>query len=84
MSTTIRVSERTRDRFARLAKATGRPMSQLVDEAVDALERRVFFDQLSARYEALRADPAAWSEIESERATRAARCTTARRERSQG
>jgi hypothetical protein len=43
-------------------------MSQLVDEAVDALERRVFFDQLSARYEVLRADPDAWSEIESERA----------------
>jgi hypothetical protein len=68
MSTTIRVSEPTRDRFARLAQATGRPMSQLVDEAVDALERRVFFDQLSARYEVLRDDPGAWSEIEAERA----------------
>jgi len=68
MSTTIRVSEPTRDRFARLAKSTGRPMSQLVDEAADALERRVFFDQLSARYETLRADPNAWSEIEAERA----------------
>ncbi len=67
MSTTIRVSEPTRDRFARLARATGRPMSQLVDEAADALERRVFFDQLSARYEVLRADPNAWSEIEAER-----------------
>lgn len=67
MSTTIRVSEPTRDRFARLAQATGRPMSQLVDEAADALERRVFFDELSARYELLRADPAAWSEIEAER-----------------
>jgi predicted transcriptional regulator len=67
MSTTIRVSEPTRDRFARLAQATGRPMSQLVDEAVDALERRVFFDQLSARYEVLRDDPRAWSEIEAER-----------------
>jgi hypothetical protein len=67
MSTTIRVSEPTRDRFARLAQATGRPMSQLVDEAVDALERRVFFDQLSARYEVLRNDPGAWSEIEAER-----------------
>jgi hypothetical protein len=67
MSTTIRVSELTRDRFARLAQATGRPMSQLVDEAVDALERRVFFDQLSARYEVLRNDPVAWSEIEAER-----------------
>jgi hypothetical protein len=68
MSTTIRVSEPTRDRFARLARATGRPMSQLVDEAADALERRVFFDQLAARYEVLRTDPDAWSEIEAERA----------------
>jgi hypothetical protein len=42
-------------------------MSQLVDEAADALERRVFFDQLSARYEVLRADPDAWSEIQAER-----------------
>jgi hypothetical protein len=42
-------------------------MSQLVDEAADALERRVFFDQLSARYEVLRDDPGAWSEIEAER-----------------
>jgi predicted transcriptional regulator len=67
MSTTIRVSEPTRDRFAKLAQATGRPMSQLVDEAADALERRVFFDQLSTRYEALRDDPQAWSKIEAER-----------------
>jgi predicted transcriptional regulator len=67
VSTTIRVSERTRDRFARLAETTGRSMTQLVDEAADALERRVFFDQLSARYEALRGDGSAWSEIEAER-----------------
>lgn len=68
MSTTIRVTERTRDRFARMAEATGRPMTQLVDDAADALERRVFFAQLSARSEALRADATAWREIETERA----------------
>ncbi len=68
MSTTIRVSEPTRDRFAKLAQTTGRPMSQLLDEAVDALERRLFFDQLSSRYEALHADADAWSEVEAERA----------------
>lgn len=67
MSTTIRVSEPTRDRFAKLAQETGRPMSQLVDEAADALERHVFFDKLSARYEVLRDDASAWREIEAER-----------------
>jgi hypothetical protein len=67
MSTTLRVSKPTRDRFARLAQETGRPMSQLVDEAADALERRVFFDKLSTRYEALRADAVAWSEVQAER-----------------
>jgi predicted transcriptional regulator len=67
MSTTIRVSESTRERFARLADATGRPMTQLLDEAADALERRVFFDQLGARYGELRADPSEWTAIQAER-----------------
>jgi len=68
MSTTIRVSENTRDRFARLADVTGRPMTQLLDEAADALERRLFFDQMSERFEELRDDGSAWAEIEAERA----------------
>ncbi len=68
MSTTIRVTEQTRDRFAQLAKVTGRRMIELLDEAADALERRVFFDQLDAGYANLRRDPAAWEEIEAERA----------------
>ncbi len=67
MSTTIRVSETTRDRFSRLADATGRPMTQLLDEAADALERRLFFAQLTSRYDQLRADPAAWTDVEAER-----------------
>ena len=68
MSTTIRVSERTRDRFAEMAKATGRPMTELLDEAADALERRLFFEQFRARYRELRRDSDAWAEIEAERA----------------
>ena len=43
-------------------------MGQLIDDAADALERRLFFDDFSARYEALRADSVAWGAIESERA----------------
>ena len=68
MSTTIRISEATRDRFSRMAASTGRPMTQLLDEAADALERRLFFDEFSDRYEDLRQDAVAWSEIETERA----------------
>jgi predicted transcriptional regulator len=67
MSTTIRVPDRTRDRLAALAAATGRPMTAVVEDALDALERRVFFDSLNARYEELRADEDQWAQIEAER-----------------
>ena len=43
-------------------------MTQLLDEAADALERRIFFDRMDGRYDELRNDPAAWAEIEAERA----------------
>ncbi|MFZ2056778.1 MAG: hypothetical protein WAV54_05170 [Acidimicrobiales bacterium] len=72
MSTTIRVSETTHGRFAKLADATGRPMTQLLDEAADALERRLFYEQLSSRYAELRNDPVAWAEIEAERSNESA------------
>lgn len=67
-TTTIRVSESTRDRFARLAERTDRSMRELLDEAVDSLERKVFFAELASRYDELREDPVAWAEIQSERA----------------
>ena len=67
MSTTIRVSEKTRDRFAKLASVTGKPMVTLLEDAADALERQIFFKQFSQRYTQLREDPDAWAEIEQER-----------------
>ena len=67
MTTTIRVSEETRDRLAALAASTGRPMTRVLDEAVDALERRVFFDLLNRRYAALQQDAEARAGIEAER-----------------
>ena len=42
-------------------------MTELLDEAADALERRVFFDRFAARYAELRQDADAWGEIEAER-----------------
>jgi predicted transcriptional regulator len=67
MSTTIRVSEETRDRIASLSNATGRPMTRILDEAIEALERKTFFDTFNRRYRELRDDATAWSEIEEER-----------------
>lgn len=67
MTTTIRVSEETRERLAALAASTGRPMTRVLDEAVDALERRVFFDLLNRRYDALQQDPETKAGIEEER-----------------
>lgn len=67
MSTTIRISDETKERIATLASSTGRPMTELLDDAVEALERKLFFDELNARYAELRHDPEAWAEIRAER-----------------
>lgn len=60
VSTTIRVTTSTHDRFVRLAQATGRPKKKLLVEAADALERTLCFGQLHDRYvgDALRAPSA--------------------------
>jgi len=67
MTTTIRVSEETRERLVALAALTGRPMTRVLDEAVDALERRVFFNRLNRRFAELGQDGEARAEIEAER-----------------
>lgn len=46
-------------------------MVHLLDEAAEALERRLFFDRLAARYDQLRRDRAGWAEIEIERSAEA-------------
>ncbi len=42
-------------------------MIRVVDDAVDALERRVFFDRLNDRYRQLHDDPSLSAEIDAER-----------------
>lgn len=67
MTTTIRVSIETRDRFAAMASRTGRPMTQLLGEAAAALERRLFFEEFNSTYQRLRDDPTEREAIELER-----------------
>jgi predicted transcriptional regulator len=71
MSTTIRVTDEARQRIARLAAEDERPMTAIVDEALDALERRRFFEQYNRRYAELADDEAAWAEIVDERTVEA-------------
>ena len=65
---TIRVPARTYDRLKGLAKAEGKPMSVVLDEAVERLEADRFFREMDEAYRALRADPKAWQEELAERA----------------
>ncbi len=64
MTTTVRVSEQTRARAARLAAERGRPIGDIVDEALEALETADFWRRtqqaLKTHAEAGTADPA-WS-----------------------
>jgi predicted transcriptional regulator len=68
VSTTIRVSEATRQRVADLAAATGRQMQTVVDDAVAAYERTVFWDAFESGYDGLTRDPDQWASVAAERA----------------
>jgi hypothetical protein len=50
-----------------LAEQTGQSLSDVLDKALDAYRRKLFFEQLNAGYAALRADPHAWAEELQER-----------------
>jgi hypothetical protein len=42
-------------------------MTDLLDEALDALEQKVFFEAMNARYRELQHEPRSWADIEAER-----------------
>ena len=61
-STTIRISEKAREEARELARATGKPISLAVEEAIRRERRRLFFEQYRQAVEAVRADPTAAAE----------------------
>lgn len=67
-TTTIRVSEQTHQKLAKLARDIGTPMSDLVEQALELFRRQRILEQINADYAALRADPEAWAEELAERA----------------
>src|SRR5436309_1936572 len=68
MSTpTVRISEASHRVLRELAEQTGQTMMDVLDKAIDAYRRKLFFEQLNAGYAELRADPEAWAAMEAER-----------------
>ncbi len=64
---TTRISASAHGVLRELSKAEGKPMLALLDEAVEALRRQRFLEQLNAAYATLRADARTWEAIEDER-----------------
>ncbi len=67
-TTTIRISRRARQEARALADATGKPMSQAVEDAIHAERRRVFWQQFRAAAARVAADPAAAAEEQADSA----------------
>ena len=65
-STTIRVSAKTHRVLQELASTIGAPMSDVVDQALQLYRRQRMFAQANAAYAALRADPIASAEWDTE------------------
>jgi hypothetical protein len=63
---TVRISESSHQTLKELAARTGERMVDVLEKALDAYRRKLFFEQLNAGYADLRADPKAWAEHQAE------------------
>jgi predicted transcriptional regulator len=66
-TTTVRISKRARAKAEAVAAATNRSMSSVIEDAVDAYRRDVFWRQYEEGIERLREDPQAWADYSAER-----------------
>jgi hypothetical protein len=64
---TVPISEASHRLLKELAEQTGRTMLEVLDKALEAYRRKLFFEQLNVGYAELRADPEAWAEHLAER-----------------
>jgi hypothetical protein len=65
--TSVPISETTLARLQEMARWWGTTINDVLDQAVQDHFNRKFWDAVNAGYAALRADSAAWSEVEAER-----------------
>ena len=65
---TIRVSDKTHSVLRELSVEANASMNDVVEEAVELYRRQRVLAAANAAYAQLRADPAAWADVQAERA----------------
>lgn len=68
-STTIRVSKQTHQKLQGLMRLSGRPMQEIVDEALELYRRERILVATNAAYAVLREKADDWNGLQEERAT---------------
>lgn len=66
-TTTVRISKEARETLKEMAKATGRSMSEVLEQSVSSYYEQLILDQSNAAYAAMRARKGEWLEIKEER-----------------
>ena len=66
-TSTVRISKTSHQLLQELAKQTGQYMMDVLNNALDAYRRQIFFEKLNAGYTELRADSKAWAKMNKER-----------------
>lgn len=66
-STTVRISKETQQALKELAKQEGKPMQEVLAQAIEAYRRQYILERTNAAYARLQSDPAAWQDEQDER-----------------
>ncbi len=64
----VRIDEHTHQALRELAQADHQSMREVLEKAVEEYRRRRILEDANAAYAALRSDPEAWQEIQTEQA----------------
>jgi predicted transcriptional regulator len=66
-SATVKIDAQTYAKLKQTAAETGKPMIEVLSEAVEAYRRQTFLEGLNADFAGLRSDARAWNEEVAER-----------------
>ena len=67
MATQTRITERSHETLVRISRQMGKPLVEVIDIALQALERQLFLERVNDGYEELRSRPKDWTAGQTER-----------------